>query len=997
MLVLRSRQKLKNLSSSRLAWVGGNGNFRLGERTKSFLCVLGLALLPFVLFWRLATLREFPVAGDIFAYNYPIQHLLLQQIRQGQFSVWDNRIFSGIPLLAQGQTGALYPLNLVLALMPTWAAMNYSLLAHYSLSGVFMYLYTRALGLGRKGAVVAGAAFIFCGFSIAHLGHLPIIRTIPWLPLLLWAVEEWRQHFELKYVGLGALGVGLMLVSGHPQIPVYALVVTAAYIVYFFLFPGRSCSRWKIAVGGGTIIGLGFVLAAPQIWGLYEAARFFERAPQYGSGFEFFASYSLFPSYLAHLIFPQLFGRDMSLTEMSGYMSILSWALAALAFFHWKHKARWFLLVTAVVSLVLVFGKYTPLYQFLYRVPVFNSFRVPPRHWFEFDFALAVLAGAGFDRLSSSDNARRLSRWAQGTAAALIALIGLIAVTVLWVAPGAFGQVAARNGVTSWSNPALWLPLVMILSSAAILLVVSFRPNRWYSAALTTGLIVADMFFSFAGPHFTAHSTQRSPVEVFECRPASVEFLKRDTSLYRQLTYSPVAKLNYEEWCDTLTPNLNILFDIDGVEGYEAAVPAQYMAFANDMFSGTGPSFHVHPDLFRSSRYVLDLLNVKYILVPVNQDALSFGNIASVDGIGLDIYPYPTLELGMSSGLVSATLALPTRPVTTLAIGSYLNDGAALADGQPVARVTVTDQEGRVSTFDLNAGQHTSELDYDCNASAMNHQKAPIAYDLPSGSCMHHVYFARFELSAQPVVLRQVTFESLLDKGHWYVSKVSLYNAQTQTSYPVSVAQGYMTYLTSNDAFRQVYEDKRVRIYENMWVLPRAFLATRVKQVESVEMANQFVHRGVFSDGRAFIPKEEAMIEASVPAPWLSNFQSSGSVSAKLEARVISAQAGRMEVRTSAERETFLVYSENYFPGWYASVDGRPVEVYRTDGTLLGVYVPAGEHRVVFTFRPLSLVLAFAASAAAWLVIAGLILSLVQHSPSFSSLTAGFKKLEVIK
>jgi hypothetical protein len=74
----------------------------------------------------------------------------------------------------------------------------------------------------------------------------------------------------------------------------------------------------------------------------------------------------------------------------------------------------------------------------------------------------------------------------------------------------------------------------------------------------------------------------------------------------------------------------------------------------------------------------------------------------------------------------------------------------------------------------------------------------------------------------------------------------------------------------------------------------------------------------------------------------------------RMDATVISARAGRMEVRTVADQNAFLVYSENDFPGWKATVDGQTTAVYRTDGTLLGVPVPAGEHQVVLTFRPVS-------------------------------------------
>jgi len=46
-----------------------------------------------------------------------------------------------------------------------------------------------------------------------------------------------------------------------------------------------------------------------------------------------------------------------------------------------------------------------------------------------------------------------------------------------------------------------------------------------------------------------------------------------------------------------------------------------------------------------------------------------------------------------------------------------------------------------------------------------------------------------------------------------------------------------------------------------------------------------------------------------------------------------------------------LVVSENYFPGWQASVDGRPAPVYRANYNLLGVPLPAGARAVQLVFH----------------------------------------------
>ena len=47
-----------------------------------------------------------------------------------------------------------------------------------------------------------------------------------------------------------------------------------------------------------------------------------------------------------------------------------------------------------------------------------------------------------------------------------------------------------------------------------------------------------------------------------------------------------------------------------------------------------------------------------------------------------------------------------------------------------------------------------------------------------------------------------------------------------------------------------------------------------------------------------------------------------------------------------------VVLSQTFFPGWQATVDGKPVRVEEADGTLQGVVTPAGTHRIEFKYRP---------------------------------------------
>jgi hypothetical protein len=60
----------------------------------------------------------------------------------------------------------------------------------------------------------------------------------------------------------------------------------------------------------------------------------------------------------------------------------------------------------------------------------------------------------------------------------------------------------------------------------------------------------------------------------------------------------------------------------------------------------------------------------------------------------------------------------------------------------------------------------------------------------------------------------------------------------------------------------------------------------------------------------------------------------------------------RVEVATDSKSASYLVLADSFDPGWSATVDGRPAPVRPAYITFRAVYLPAGSHRVVFTYTP---------------------------------------------
>jgi len=157
------------------------------------------------------------------------------------------------------------------------------------------------------------------------------------------------------------------------------------------------------------------------------------------------------------------------------------------------------------------------------------------------------------------------------------------------------------------------------------------------------------------------------------------------------------------------------------------------------------------------------------------------------------------------------------------------------------------------------------------------------------------------------------------------------------TAYVTSPKELHYPGLTLVQQPRNVLEAYLYRV-ENL--TPRAFVARQLQPVSGRQQAIDYLRDG--GDPSARVAVDAADIPADLPA--------------EMAGRVAITMYRPEEVELAAHMETagLVVLSDTYYPGWQAYVDGARVPIVRANYFVRGVYVRAGDRRIVFRYRPLS-------------------------------------------
>lgn len=104
-------------------------------------------------------------------------------------------------------------------------------------------------------------------------------------------------------------------------------------------------------------------------------------------------------------------------------------------------------------------------------------------------------------------------------------------------------------------------------------------------------------------------------------------------------------------------------------------------------------------------------------------------------------------------------------------------------------------------------------------------------------------------------------------------------------------------------------------------------------------------------------------------------------------ATVTSYEPQRVVVDATLDQPGLVILAEVYYPGWHLTIDGKDAPIYRANRLMRGAAVPAGRHRLIYTYAPQSFAIGgrITIVASGLLVVLGVVFTL---RPVTSSLSA---------
>lgn len=576
-----------------------------------------------------------PLLSDVALYYYPYANYAIDQLKSGDFPLWNPYILAGTPFFASTQAAVLDPVNLLTYTAGPYSYWTWGAWLRLALLGTFTYGWTRALGRKYAGAIAAGVVFMACAFVVAWLNY-SVVTTAVWLPALLWATTRLVQSGRPMWVGAGGLAMGLVFLGGHPETEFLIFLFWGVYSLILALnkeeprkgqgliqaLEERRQERGHLALvlrrlgavaaSGVLGIGIGAVQLLPFVSLLLGSSAISRRSnspplsPDLGNSLLRFVVL-LLPNFSGNPLQDDYwYPQSTNFNEQAGYFGLLAMALAILGtLYWWKHdRSVKFLSVVGVCAALLAIRM--PGFHLLYALPVFNvGYGV--RWGLVLSLCGAALCGYGMDTLLIlRARSPLLGKAWRGFAFGAIAGLAMLLVVYLGIRAGGWDRGwradSKHSSMVALFDPAQLIPYwpLLFLGAGAVVLWVRWRGLLAIraTATLLIVLLYCDLW---------VFGSQYNPVV-----PVQTIYPPRQVVGYLQ---QHIQHDRFAGTQGTLMPDVPMLFGLRDLRGYEDVIDEPLTQLYGGLLNRLqAPSDGGKLVLTAGDQRLLQVAGVRYIL-----------------------------------------------------------------------------------------------------------------------------------------------------------------------------------------------------------------------------------------------------------------------------------------------------------------------------------------------------------------------------------------------
>jgi hypothetical protein len=414
--------------------------------------------------------------SDVTQWKGSIQNSIDYKETHGQYPLWTNNSFSGMPAFQIG-----FPANNVVPWV-VHSILTLSLpvpIQFFFLACICFYFLCMVMRVNPYLGIFGALSFAYATYNpvIINVGHDTKMWSIAYMPALLGSILLIYHRRYWLGAGLTALFTSVLIAMNHPQIDYYLFLVIVVMTVFFIVrwVRGAEWAHLAKALGFAVIAGaIGLLSNAVTLLSTAEYQKETIRGgaselstPAKGDAAnglskDYVFDYSLAIPEPLVMMFPRMYGGSSdhmevaeekskameylhSLGQSGGigfywgglvsptsvgtsgppYAGAIICFLAIIGFFILDNRHKWWILGATLLAILMSWGKYFDGFNtFLYHsLPLYNKFRAPSMILVIPQLLLPLMAVLTLDRLATADRAEvwpRLKKGLMGAGAVFV-------------------------------------------------------------------------------------------------------------------------------------------------------------------------------------------------------------------------------------------------------------------------------------------------------------------------------------------------------------------------------------------------------------------------------------------------------------------------------------------------------------------------------------------------------------------------------------------------